>query len=102
MSDAIIDSRFELINKAKELLIENTNISDSPDEMAVIDNILFRCWQMGWLNVLDDLKPCPLCGRSVCWVNGSIVCSCGLRFKMRVSKEETERRWNSWVRVGNR
>ena len=52
MNDALTDNRFELISKAKKLLIESTNISDSFDEMAVIDDILFRCWQMGWLNAL--------------------------------------------------
>lgn len=41
------DDRFELINKAKAKLLEATNIEMCPDEMAVIDSILFRCWQMG-------------------------------------------------------
>ena len=44
------DNRFEIIAKAKEALIESTNIEDSPKEMAVLDNFLFRCWQMGWLD----------------------------------------------------
>ena len=48
------DGRFELIAKAREELIESTNIEDSQEEMAVLDNILFRCWQMGWLNHLRD------------------------------------------------
>lgn len=48
------DNRFELIKKYKELLIEGTNIETSADEMAVIDNILFRFWQMGWLNKLEE------------------------------------------------
>ena len=47
------DNRFELIAKYKQQLIEGTNIENSPDEMAVIDNILFRCWQMGWLDILE-------------------------------------------------
>ena len=47
------DNRFELIAKYKQQLIEGTNIENSPDEMIVIDNILFRCWQMGWLNILE-------------------------------------------------
>jgi len=49
MCDTCGDNRFELIEKYKQKLIESTNISDSPEEMAVIDNILFRFWQMGWL-----------------------------------------------------
>lgn len=48
------DDRFELIGKAKARLLEATNIEMRPDEMAVIDNILFRCWQMGWLDQLRD------------------------------------------------
>ena len=49
MCDTCGDNRFELIEKYKQKLIESTNISNSPEEMAVIDNILFRFWQMGWL-----------------------------------------------------
>ena len=44
------DGRFEIISKAKEDLIRSTNIETSEDEMKVLDNILFRCWQMGWLD----------------------------------------------------
>lgn len=43
------DNRFELIEKAKQRLIKSTNIETSPEEMKVLDNILFRFWQMGWL-----------------------------------------------------
>lgn len=46
------DNRFELIAKAHAMLVEDTNIEDRPDEMAVLDSILFRCWQMGWLDRL--------------------------------------------------
>ena len=47
------DNRFEIIASAKKDLLEGTNIDTCPDEMAVIDNILFRCWQMGWLDRYD-------------------------------------------------
>ena len=47
------DNRFKLISKYKQQLIEATNIESSPEEMIVIDNILFRFWQMGWLNMLE-------------------------------------------------
>ena len=53
------DNRDESIRKAKEALLESTNIEDSPKEMAVLDNFLFRCWQMGWLdkyNKYDNYK----------------------------------------------
>lgn len=43
------DNRFWLIDQYKKKLIESTNIETSPKEMAVLDNILFRFWQMGWL-----------------------------------------------------
>ena len=43
------DNRFEIIAAYKKKLIEGTNIQARPEEMAVIENILFRFWQMGWL-----------------------------------------------------
>ena len=52
--DTCGDDRFELISKAKQKLLDATNIDSSPDEIAVLDNILFRCWQMGWLDLLRD------------------------------------------------
>lgn len=52
--DVCGDNRFEIIEKAKTALIESTNIETSEDEMKVIDNFLFRCWQMGWLDKYDD------------------------------------------------
>jgi len=54
MSDMCNDNRFELVAKYKAELIESTNIDTSADEMAVIDNILFRMWQMGWLDRLEQ------------------------------------------------
>lgn len=50
------DNRFELIDKYRKKLFENTNISTSPDEMKVIDGILFRFWQMGWLDKLEKAE----------------------------------------------
>ena len=54
--DVCSDNRFELIAKARDALLESTNIEDSPDEMAVLDDILFRCWQMGWLDRLEVVR----------------------------------------------
>ena len=53
MAEICGDNRFEIIAKAKESLIESTNIETSPKEMEVLDNFLFRCWQMGWLYKYD-------------------------------------------------
>ena len=53
MCNACGDNRFEIIRKAKNDILESTNINDSPDEMEVLDNFLFRCWQMGWLDKYD-------------------------------------------------
>lgn len=50
MNEVCTDDRFEIIDRAKRDLLECTNIDTSPDEMKVINNILFRCWQMGWLD----------------------------------------------------
>ena len=47
------DNSLELIKKYKQELMDSTNIEYSPDEMEVIDNILFRMWQVGWLGTLD-------------------------------------------------
>ena len=49
MSEICTDNRFEVIAAYKKKLMERTNIETSPDEMAVIDNVLFRFWQLGWL-----------------------------------------------------
>ena len=50
MNEMCNDNRFGIIEKAKKHILESTNISMSPEEMAVLDNMLFRCWQMGWLD----------------------------------------------------
>lgn len=50
MSDLCTDNRFEVIAKAKQALLDSTNIESSPDEMKVLNDFLFRCWQMGWLD----------------------------------------------------
>lgn len=60
MADICTDSRFKAIRRAKEHLLKATNIESSPEEMAVIDDFLFRAWQMGWLkqyerNAEDDV-----------------------------------------------
>lgn len=43
------DNRFDIIAAAKDDIIRTTNIETRPDEMAVLDSVLFRAWQMGWL-----------------------------------------------------
>lgn len=52
MGDVCTDGRFDLIERFKRDLVEATNIETSPEEMAVLDSILFRMWQMGWLDKL--------------------------------------------------
>lgn len=44
------DNRFEIIQKAKMDLLASTNIESALDEMKVLDSVLFRAWQMGWLD----------------------------------------------------
>lgn len=56
MCDVCTDNRFEIIAKAKQALLDSTNIDTSPDEMACLNNFLFRCWQMGWLDEYDNTK----------------------------------------------
>lgn len=55
MANMCTDNRFELIEQFKKELIESTNIETSPEEMNVLDNILFRFWQMGWLDSIDRM-----------------------------------------------
>ena len=54
MNNMCGDNRFKIIKKAKEALMNSTNIDTSPDEMKVLDNFLFRCWQMDWLKMYED------------------------------------------------
>lgn len=54
MDDLCTDNRFELIKKYRQRLIEATNVADSPEEMDALDSILFRFWQMGWLDKLEQ------------------------------------------------
>lgn len=54
MSMIVGDGRFEIIAKAKADIIESTNIETSEDEMKVLDDFLFRCWQMGWLDRYEE------------------------------------------------
>lgn len=56
MFDICGDNRFEIIEKAKNDILDATNISTNPDEMKVIYRFLFRCWQMGWLDKYDCAK----------------------------------------------
>lgn len=56
MNEVCGDNRFEIIAKAKKAILDGTNIDTDEDEMKVLDNILFRCWQMKWLDKYDDTK----------------------------------------------
>lgn len=38
------DNRFEIIQKAKNDILRSTNIGQTPDDMEVLDTILFRAW----------------------------------------------------------
>ena len=65
MNEICGDNRFEIIAKAKAHLLDATNIDTSEDEMAVLDNILFRCWQMGWLDrYAEQTEPQKIIGES--------------------------------------
>lgn len=54
MENICTDNRFEVIERAKKDIIESTNIETSEKEMEVLDNFLFRCWQMGWLRQYEE------------------------------------------------
>lgn len=55
--DMLGDNRFEIIASAKKKLLEATNIETSKEEMMVLDSMLFRMWQMGWLPGCKNEKP---------------------------------------------
>lgn len=47
-----------IIEKAKRELIDKTNICDSPEEMQVLSDMMFRLWQMGWLDkIFQETEP---------------------------------------------
>ena len=87
--DVCNDNRFEIIATFKKKLIEGTNIETSKSEMAVIDNILFRFWQMRWLDavekqipkkllIVEELYHCPNCGEKDAVLQGDNYCfNCG-------------------------
>ena len=90
--DTCGDDRFELIAKAKQKLLDATNIENRPEEIAVLDSILFRCWQMGWLDRLREGKllekllagcyGCDECGGDFLLVPRPSYCPlCGTKFK---------------------
>ena len=54
--EVCIDDRFKMIERAKQHLLETTNIETREDEMKVLDNFLFRCWQMGWLDRYKEVQ----------------------------------------------
>ena len=55
------DNRLKIVDKYRRILIGATNIETSPDEMKVLDDILFRFWQMGWLDTLEKEECCNKC-----------------------------------------
>lgn len=54
--DTCGDNRFELIDKYKKKLVAGTNIESDPAELATASNILFRFWQLGWLDILEEAE----------------------------------------------
>lgn len=72
MADMCGDNRFEIIEAAKRNLIEATNIETSPEEMAVLDDILFRMWQMDWLPRHAHWEPTILPTLQVDWLRCSL------------------------------
>ncbi len=49
MGDVCCDNKFDVIERAKKDLLSKTNIKSSHAEMAVLNNFLRHCLQMGWL-----------------------------------------------------
>lgn len=53
MSEICGDNRFEIIDKVKKRLLEATNIEQSPKELEVLDNLLFRLLQCGYFDYIE-------------------------------------------------
>lgn len=89
MGELCTDNRFELIAECKNQIIEATNIETAENEMAVIDNILFRFWQMGWLDkILADAVP-VVHGTWLYLYKGNYKCSnCGAWYSTDKMPEE--------------
>lgn len=51
--DVCTDERFSMIARVKSELMRSTNIETDKKEMEVIDSILYRFWQKGWLQLID-------------------------------------------------
>ena len=43
MGDVCSDNRFQIIDRAKQCMLENANIYYNEDEMKVLYSFLFRC-----------------------------------------------------------
>lgn len=53
------DDRYVVIEKAKKQLLEQSKIKAGPNELAVLDAFLFKCWQFGWLDAYRKAKDEP-------------------------------------------
>lgn len=51
MNEICTDNRFKIIEKVKDHLIESTNITQK--ELEVVDSILFRLWQLKYLENVE-------------------------------------------------
>ena len=95
------DNRFELIKKYKLKLIEATNINTSEDELKVLDNILFRFWQMGWLDTLEEGEQ-----KSFEWCDGCKEYDqeqhCCHRWTKVIRETVDDLKMNQWIPVSER
>lgn len=99
MGDVCGDNRFEVIAEAKKDLLESTNIEMVPDEMAVIDNILFRCWQMGWLRQYETFEFCTDCKE---YDHEKHCCHRWTKFIRQTVEEVKENAKKQWIPVSER
>lgn len=54
MAFCLDEEKFNMIDRVRTYLEDNTKIKDNPAEMDVIDNILYRFWMLGWLQDIDN------------------------------------------------
>ena len=101
MNEICGDNRFEIIEKAKKDILDSTNISNSQDEMKVLDSFLFRCWQMRWLKKYDNSQPQTNADRIRAMSDEELACYLALvenRKNGGFVLEDTSDEWLKWLK----
>lgn len=104
MCNTCDDNRFQLIEKYKAEIVAATNIAGCKEEMDVLDNILFRFWQIGWLDKLE--KPTQQwipCSERLPEKSGKYLVSCKANAYSNITTTaQWQNRYKYWYMTGAR